>query len=53
MVRVMVNTEEPAIPEVSANKYFLNIRFTKPPAGEIKARGCERDVNFDLTFCNL
>ncbi len=53
MVRVMVNPDEPAIPEVSANKYFLNIRFTKPPAGEIKARGCERDVDFDLTFCNL
>lgn len=53
MVRVTLNAEEPAIPEVSANKYFLNIRFTKPPAGEIKARGCERDVDFDLTFCNL
>jgi len=53
MVRVSLNVDEPAIPEVSANKYFLNIRFTKPPANEIKARGCERDVNFDLTFCNL
>jgi cell division protein ZapD len=53
MVRVMVDSEELAVPEVSANKYFLNIRFTKPPTAEIKARGCERDVNFDLTFCNL
>ncbi len=53
MVRVTVDSEEQAIPEVSANKYFLNIRFTKPPAGEIKARGCERDVDFELTFCNL
>ena len=53
MVRVSVNIDEPAIPEVSANKYFLNIRFTKPPTNEIKARGCERDVSFDLTFCNL
>jgi len=53
MVRVVVGVDEAAIPEVSANKYFLNIRFTKPPAGEIKARGCERDVDFDLTFCNL
>ena len=41
------------LPEVSANKYFLNIRFTKPPAGEIKARVCEQDVGFELTFCNL
>jgi len=53
MVRVSLAIDEPAIPEVSANKYFLNIRFTKPPAGEIKARGCERDVDFELTFCNL
>jgi len=53
MVRVKLDSNEPAIPEVSANKYFLNIRFTKPPAGEIKAKGCERDVKFSLTFCNL
>jgi cell division protein ZapD len=53
MVRIDVATEEAAIPEVSANKYFLNIRFTKPPVDEIKARGCERDVPFTLTFCNL
>ena len=53
MVRVSLNVDEQAVPEVSANKYFLNIRFTKPPAGEIKARGCERDISFDLTFCNL
>ena len=53
MVRVALDVDEQAVPEVSANKYFLNIRFTKPPAGEIKARGCERDINFDLTFCNL
>ena len=53
MVRVEVAVEEPAIPEVSANKYFLNIRFTNPPVNELKARVCERDVSFDLTFCNL
>jgi len=53
MVRVTIKADEAAIPEVSANKYFLNIRFTKPPASELKARGCERDVVFDVTFCNL
>ena len=53
MVRVEVKVDEPAIPEVSANKYFLNIRFTNPSAGELKARVCERDVPFELTFCNL
>lgn len=53
MVRVSVDDDQPAIPEVSANKYFLNIRFTKPPRGEVKARNCEGDIAFDLTFCNL
>ncbi|MDR2838971.1 MAG: cell division protein ZapD [Azonexus sp.] len=53
MVRVTVADEEPAVPEVSANKYFLNIRFTKPPHGEIRARNCEGQVSFELTFCNL
>lgn len=53
MVRVSVADEQLAIPEVSANKYFLNIRFTQPPRGDIKARGYEGDVPFDLTFCNL
>ena len=53
MVRVSLAAEEAAIPEVSANKYFLNIRFTRPPVNEIKARLCDRDVEFDLTFCNL
>ena len=53
MVRVTLEADEAAVPEVSANKYFLNIRFTRPPAGELKARSCERDVPFDLTFCNL
>lgn len=53
MVRVTLDTELQAIPEVSANKYFVNIRFTRPPGSEIKARACDHDVPFDLTFCNL
>lgn len=53
MARVMVENGTPAIPEVSANKYFLNIRFTKPPTGELKAKCCDVDVPFELTFCNL
>ena len=53
MVRVEVPVEEPAIPEVSANKYFLNIRFTNPPASDLRAKVAEHDVPFALTFCNL
>lgn len=53
MVRVSVAMGDPAIPEVSANKYALNIRFTNPPGSDAKTKICDRDVDFDLTFCNL
>lgn len=39
-------------PEVSANKYAVNIRFLLPD-GALKPRPCDRDVEFGLTFCNL
>ena len=53
MVRLDIKTSERAIPEVSANKYALNIRFTNPPNTDCKTRSCDHDVAFDLTFCNL
>lgn len=39
-------------PEVSANKYAVNIRFLVPDRTQ-KPRPCDRDVDFTLTFCNL
>ena len=53
MVRLDINSSDRAIPEVSANKYALNIRFTNPPNSETKTRSCDQDVAFELTFCNL
>lgn len=53
MVRLDIRNSEHAVPEVSANKYALNVRFTNPPHSESKSRSCEHDVAFDLTFCNL
>ncbi|HEX5801866.1 MAG TPA: cell division protein ZapD [Azospira sp.] len=52
MVRVAVRLGEPYIPEISANKYALNIRFTSPD-GDLRPRPCDREVAFDMTFCNL
>jgi len=52
MVRVTLPDGEVAVPETSANKYALNIRFINPE-NEGKPRPCERDVAFELTFCNL
>lgn len=40
------------VPEISANKYALNIRFLVPE-GVQKSRVFEHDVAFDLSFCNL
>ncbi|MEW5788049.1 MAG: cell division protein ZapD [Pseudomonadota bacterium] len=47
-----VAMDAPCAPEVSANKYALNIRFLMPDTVQ-KPRLCDRDVDFDLTFCNL
>lgn len=44
--------DAPCAPEVSANKYAVNIRFLIPDGAQ-KPRPCDRDVEFSLTFCNL
>jgi cell division protein ZapD len=53
MVRIVLASDELAIPEVSANRYALNIRFALLPGADCKTRICDRDVEFDLAFCNL
>jgi cell division protein ZapD len=52
MVRITVARDLGAVPEISANKYALNVRFAIVEAG-VKSRPCERDVDFEMTFCNL
>lgn len=47
-----VALDAPCAPEVSANKYALNIRLLTSDCGQ-KPRPCDRDVPFELTFCNL
>ena len=53
MVRISVAQADAAVPEVSANKYALNVRFTNPPSSDVRSKMCDRDVDFELTFCNL
>ena len=52
MLRINLDAALPCIPEVSANKYVLNIRFV---AANYAAKSVlyEQDVAFDLTFCSL
>ena len=52
MVRIRVPRANDCIPEISANKYALNIRLTTP-GEDGRPRTCETDVEFDLTFCSL
>jgi cell division protein ZapD len=52
MLRIKVADDLPCFPEVSANKYAINIRFNALE-GIQKPRQCDRDVSFELTLCNL
>ncbi len=52
MVRIRLKREHHFVPEISANKYALNIRFTTQE-GVQRPKPAETDVEFELTFCNL
>lgn len=52
MLRVTLADDATCFPEVSANKYAINIRFNCMD-GSQRPRPCEVDVTFDLTLCNL
>ncbi len=52
MVRLRVPRSEAVVPELSANKYALNVRFMLPDTVG-RPRPAERDVSFELTFCSL
>ena len=52
LIRVTLVDSLPCVPEISANKYMLNIRFM--PAGSGQLRVCtHQPIDFDLTFCTL
>jgi len=52
MLRLTLARDLPCVPEISANKYALNVRFLLPE-GVQKTRVYEHDVPFDLAYCNL
>ena len=53
MLRVRLGREHACVPEISANKYVLNIRFLAQGSEDNRARTADWDVDFELTFCNL
>jgi len=52
ILRVSLNSELACIPEISANKYAINIRFVVANYAA-KSALFEQDVPFELTFCTL
>ena len=54
MVRVLIKKSLPFMPEISANKYALNIRFIRQDLA-LRQRHPDTtvDVPFDIVFCNL
>lgn len=52
MVRLRLRKTDAFVPEISASKYALNIRFLNPEMGP-RPRLVDVDVEFELTFCNL
>ena len=51
LLRLAIARDFSCVPEISANKYALNIRFLG--ASGTDRAVCDQDVDFELTFCNL
>jgi cell division protein ZapD len=52
MLKIEMDDDVTCFPEVSANKYAINIRFNSLDCTQ-KPQECEDDVQFSLTLCNL
>lgn len=52
MLQIRVKAASGAIPEISANKYMLWIRFTSQ-GGDLRPKPFDGNVEFELALCNL
>jgi cell division protein ZapD len=52
MLRLTLDEALGAIPEISANKYMLWVRFTTQ-GGDLKPKPLDEDTPFQLTLCNF
>ncbi len=52
LLRLPMPRDLPCVPEISANKYALNIRFIGV-SGMDRGTVYDHDVDFELVFCNL
>lgn len=51
LLKISVNQTLPCVPEASANKYALSIRFLT--VSQEHPSQCTENIEFSLTFCNL
>ncbi|MDP2133343.1 MAG: cell division protein ZapD, partial [Sulfuritalea sp.] len=52
LIRLKTGQGEPCLPEISAGKFAINIRFLRPDMDQ-RPRQIDSTVNFELTLCNL
>ena len=52
MLQVRLDESLGAIPETSANKHMIWVRFTAQD-GDMRPRPIDSDVPFELVLCNL
>lgn len=53
LLQISLDSSIPAVPELSANRYAINIRFVIPSTSGERAKVVETDVPFTLGHCNL
>lgn len=52
LIRLRIGKDEPVLPEISAGKLAINVRFLRPDMAH-RPRQVEADVAFEMTLCNL
>lgn len=52
LIRVGVGTRDPCMPEISAGKFAINIRFLRPDMDQ-RPRQVDATLDFEMTLCNL
>lgn len=52
MLIIKIKDDCPCFPEVSANKYAINVRFQSLDFVQ-KPKQCEHDIDFTMTLCNF
>lgn len=53
LLRITMASDLAAVPELSANRYAINVRFVAPTTSGERAKVVEVDIPFSLGYCNL